>query len=85
MLIIASEIQWNTTSVLKNGLQDINRPNLHFIDVSGILYQAISWWFSWIVTKFTFVGVILEDTITLHEENNLQHLYIPPKNMDLLG
>ena len=28
ILIIASYILWNPTSILKNGLQDINRPNL---------------------------------------------------------
>ena len=38
MLIITSKIQWNTTATLKNGLQDISRPNLHLRDVSEIIY-----------------------------------------------
>ena len=29
-----------------------------------------------VVTKFTFIGVILEGTIPLHGKNNLQYLYI---------
>ena len=28
MLIIPSEVQWNTTAILQNGLHDINRPDI---------------------------------------------------------
>ena len=31
----------NLTSILKNGLQDINRPNLYLRDVSGILFTIV--------------------------------------------
>ena len=73
ILIISSYVQWNTTATLKNGLQDINRPNLYlrcasgnslprnFLTILGLLLPV-----SWIVTKFTFIGIILEDTIALH-------------------
>ena len=42
MLITASYIQQNTTAISKNGLQDIDRPNLYLRGVSGIYYLQIS-------------------------------------------
>ena len=41
ILIIASCIWWNPTAILKNGLQDINRPTLYLRDVSGITFTAV--------------------------------------------
>ena len=35
---------------------------------------------SWIVAKFTIIGIILGDAPALHQKNNLQHLYIPTRN-----
>ena len=36
--------QWNSTAILKDGLQHINRPNLYLSTVE-ILCQELSWWF----------------------------------------
>ena len=41
ILIIASYILWDPTAILKNGLQDINRPNLYLRDVSGIVFTIV--------------------------------------------
>ena len=62
MLITAFWTQWNTTAILKNGLQDINRPHLHlrnaiprnFLILILILILELPLLGSLIRTKFTF-------------------------------
>ena len=64
MLITAFWTQWNTTAILKNGLQDINRPHLHlrnaiprnFLILILILILELPLPGSLIRTKFTFRG-----------------------------
>ena len=33
--------QWNPTAILKNGLQDINKPNLYLRHVPGIILTIV--------------------------------------------
>ena len=35
-------MQYNTSAILKNGLQDINKHDIYLRNVLGILYQKIS-------------------------------------------
>ena len=85
ILIIASQMQWNTRAILKNELQDISGPNLYlrsFRDSllrNALMILALLLPVSWIVAKFTFIEIIF----VLHEKNNLKHLYIPTRNWDI--
>ena len=51
-----------------------------FLPINLLMILALVLPVSWIVTKFPFIGVILEDTIALHGKNNLKHLHISTKN-----